>query len=105
MKRSGIKKREWKTEKAAQNKKKTHISASLYNFKAEKLGEFHVETARKLRRENDQILIVAKNKIQKLQSDDLETIFSADHSQIVDKNSASYFVIKGNKLYLYPINQ
>ena len=77
----------------------------IYNFKAEKLDEFHVEVARRLRRENDQILIVAKNKILKLRSDDLETIFSADHSQIVDKNSASYFVIKGNKLYLYPINQ
>ena len=77
----------------------------IYNFKAERLGEFHVEAARKLRRENDQILILAKNKILKLRSDDLETIFSADHSQIVDKNSASYFVIKGNKLYLYPINQ
>ena len=77
----------------------------IYNFKAEKLDEFHVEVARRLRRENDQILIVAKNKILKLRSDDLETIFSADHLQIVDKNSASYFVIKGNKLYLYPINQ
>ena len=77
----------------------------IYNFKAEKLDEFHVEVARRLRRENDQILIVAKNKILKLRSDDLETIFSADHSQIVDKNSASYFVFRENKLYLYPINK
>ena len=77
----------------------------IYNLKDEKLGEFPVESPRKLRRENDQILIISKTKIQKIGSEDLETVFSADNSQIVDKNSASYFVIKENKLYLYPINQ
>lgn len=77
----------------------------VYSFKAEKLGEFLVQNGRKFRRENDRILIIAQNAIQKLQSDDLEVVFTADNSQIVDKNSASYFVIKGNKLYLYPINK
>ena len=75
----------------------------FYNLKAEKLGEFQVEAPRKLRRENDQILIISKTKIRKIAAADLETVFSADNSQIVDKNSTSYFVIKENKLYLYPI--
>lgn len=77
----------------------------IYNLKDEKLGEFPVESPRKLRRENDQILIISKTKIQKIGSEDLETVFSADNSQIVDKNSASYFVFRENKLYLYPINK
>ena len=75
----------------------------FYNLKAEKLGAFQVEAPRKLRRENDQILIISKTKIRKIAAADLETVFSADNSQIVDKNSTSYFVIKENKLYLYPI--
>ena len=40
-----------------------------------------------------------------LTQDTLKTIFTAENSQIVDKNSASYFVIRENKLYLYPIEQ
>ena len=78
---------------------------SIYNFKSEKIGEFYFEDARKLRRENERILIITKNKIQKIEKDTLKTIFTVDNSQIVDKNSASYFVIKGNKLYLYPIEK
>ncbi len=78
---------------------------SIYNFKSEKIGEFYFEDARKLRRENERILIITKNKIQKIEQDTLKTIFTVDNSQIVDKNSASYFVIKGNKLYLYPIEK
>ena len=77
----------------------------FYNLKAEKLGAFQVEAPRKLRRENDQILIISKTKIRKIAAADLETVFSADNSQIVDKNSASYFVFRENKLYLYPINK
>ncbi len=73
----------------------------VYSLKAEKLGAFPVIDGRKLRRENNRILIIGQSTIQKLNSDGLETAFSANNSQIVDKNSASYFVIKGNKLYLY----
>lgn len=78
---------------------------SVYNFKSEKIAEFNLENGRKLRRENERILIITRNKIQKIENDDLKTIFTTDNSQIVDKNSASYFVIKGNKLYLYPIEK
>ena len=76
----------------------------VYNFKSEKIGEFNFEEGRKLRRENERILIITKNKIQKIEEDSLKIIFSVDNAQIVDKNSASYFGIKENKLYLYPIN-
>ena len=76
---------------------------SIYNLKAEKINQFVLENGRKLRRENDQILIIAQNKIQKRKAEALETLFTADNAQIVDKNSASYFVIKENKLYLYHI--
>lgn len=78
---------------------------SVYNFKSEKIAEFVFENGRKLRRENDQILVISKDKIQKIKPQTIETIFNADDSQIVDKNSSSYFVITRNKLYLYPINK
>ena len=77
----------------------------IFNLKSEKIGEFPLEEGRKLRCENDRILIISKNKIQKVNSESLKTIFNADNSQIVDKNSASYFVIKENNLYLYPIEK
>ena len=82
-----------------------HDFLSVYNFKAEMLGEFVVKDGRKIRRENDIILVISKTKIQKLITADLETLFTGENSQIVDKNSTSYFVIKENKLYLYPINK
>lgn len=78
---------------------------SVYNFKSEEIAEFVFENGRKLRRENDQILVISKDKIQKIKPQTIETIFNADDSQIVDKNSSSYFVITRNKLYLYPINK
>ena len=77
----------------------------IYSLKSKKLNEFPIEKGRKLRRENNRIYILTQNTIQKLQSYSLEMIFTAENSQIVDKNSASYFVIKQNKLYLYPINK
>lgn len=75
----------------------------VYNLKAEKIDEFTVQNGRKLRRENDRILIISETIIQELKTDTLETIFRGENSQIVDKNSAAYFVIEENKLYLYPI--
>jgi hypothetical protein len=74
---------------------------SVYNFKAEKIFETSIEDGRKLRRENQNILIMGKNTVQKWDQLTLKTIFSSMDAQIVDKNSAAYFVIKDNKLYLY----
>lgn len=74
---------------------------SVYNFKAEKIIELPFKNGRRLRRENQNILIMGENSVQKFEDLTLKTIFSSQNSQIVDKNSAAYFVIKDNKLYLY----
>lgn len=78
---------------------------SVYNFKSEKLSEIMFENGKKLRRENRNIFAIDQNSIRKLEGNSLKTIFLSDNSQIVDKNTASYFVIKANKLYLYPFEK
>jgi hypothetical protein len=76
----------------------------VYNLKFEKLFEAPVENAKRFRRENEVILIIAKNTILKYNPEKgLIKIFDDPDAQIVDKNSLSYFEIKGNKLYLYTL--
>ena len=78
---------------------------SVFDFKSKKLFETPLENGKRLRRENESILIIGNNTIHKLENNSLITIFKAENSQIVDKNSSAYFEIKGNKLYLYRINK
>lgn len=74
----------------------------IYNLKFEKLFEAPVENGKRLRRENEFILIVAKNSVFKyIPEKALTKIFEDPEVQIVEKNSLAYFEIKGNKLYLY----
>ncbi|MDF2931025.1 MAG: hypothetical protein K0R36_356 [Chryseobacterium sp.] len=74
----------------------------IYNLKFEKLYEAPVENGKRLRRENEFVLIVAKNSIFKyIPEKELIKIFEDPDVQIVEKNSLAYFEIKGNKLYLY----
>lgn len=74
----------------------------IYNLKFEKLYEAPVENGKRLRRENEFILIVAKNSVFKyIPEKELVKIFEDPDVQIVEKNSLAYFEIKGNKLYLY----
>lgn len=74
----------------------------VYNLKFEKLFETPVENGKRLRRENEFILIVAKNSVFKyIPEKELMKIFEDPEVQIVEKNSLAYFEIKGNKLYLY----
>ncbi len=76
---------------------------SIYNFKTQQLQDYKIEKGKKLRRENDSILVIAQSSILKfLKSNELQPIFEGENSKIVDKNSASFFELKGNKLYLYP---
>lgn len=75
----------------------------VFNFKSEKLVEIPFENGKRFRRENENILIIGKNSIQKFENNSLKTIFSAENSQIVDKNSDSYFELKEGKLYIYKI--
>lgn len=77
----------------------------IYNLNAEKKVDLILENVRKLRRENGIVMVISLNQIQKISENKLETIFKEDNSQIVDKNSVAYFVIKDNKLYLYPIQK
>lgn len=78
----------------------------VYNLKFEKLYEAPVENGKRLRRENEFILIVAKNSIFKyIPEKELVKIFEDSDVQIVEKNSLAYFEIRGNKLYLYNLEK
>lgn len=74
----------------------------VYNLKFEKLYEAPLENGKRLRRENEFILVVAKNSVFKyIPEKEVVKIFEDPDVQIVEKNSLAYFEIKGNKLYLY----
>ena len=78
----------------------------VYNLKFEKLYEAPVENGKRLRRENEFILIVAKNSVFKyIPEKELVKIFEDSDVQIVEKNSLAYFEIRGNKLYLYSLEK
>lgn len=80
----------------------TKTQFRVYNLKFEKLFEASVENGKRFRRENEVILIIAKNTIFKyIPEKELAKIFEDPDAQIVDKNSLAYFEVKGNKLYLY----
>ncbi|MBW8361294.1 MAG: hypothetical protein K0M56_03800 [Kaistella sp.] len=78
---------------------------TVYRLNSEKVFETAFTGGRRLRRENEHILMTSENGIFMFTGKNLQTMFRVPDSQIVDKNSASYFVIKGNKLYLYPIEK
>lgn len=78
---------------------------SVYNFKGDKIFEAAFDNGKRLSRENQNILIIGKNSIEKFDKVELKTIFKDDDLKIVDKNSSAYFGIKANKLYLYPIDK
>lgn len=76
----------------------------VYTLKFEKLFEADVEDGKRFRRENDMILIIAKNTILRyIPGKELVKIFGDPDAQIVDKNTLAYFEIKANKLYLYTL--
>lgn len=83
----------------------TKAELNVYNFKSEKTLSIPFNNGKRLRRENQDIIVIGENTIQKLEKESLKMIFSTENSQIVDKNSGSNFVIKDNKLYLYPIKK
>ncbi len=82
----------------------TENDFKVYNFKAEKIFETKIDKARKLRRENENIFVIAQNSVSKYSSSNqFTTTFTAKNSKIVDKNSSAYFEIKAGKLYLYQL--
>lgn len=77
---------------------------SVYDFKSKLLFSSKLNQPIKFRRENDLVYIICKNEIHRLLPNlDLKSIFKSSESQNVDKNSVSYFEVKDNKVYLYPI--
>ena len=64
-----------------------------------------VDSAVKLRRENDRIYIIGAQQIFQYLPDNphLKTVFHAPKATNVDKNSSAYFEIRGNNVYLYPL--
>jgi hypothetical protein len=78
----------------------------IYSLKFEKLFEAPLENGKRFRRENDVILVMADNSIQKYDPEKgMVKIFEDKDAQIVDKNILSYFEIKANKLYLYSLEK
>ncbi|WP_312343338.1 hypothetical protein [Chryseobacterium binzhouense] len=76
----------------------------VFNLKFDKLFEAPVENAKRFRRENENILIITKTAVFRyIQNKELLKLFEDPETQIVDKNSLAYFEIKGNKLYLYSL--
>lgn len=76
----------------------------VFNFKFEKLFEADLLEGKRLRRENDNILMVSNKTIyQYIPNEGLKIIFNDPDAKIVDKNIQAYFEIKLDKLYLYKI--
>lgn len=74
----------------------------VYNLRFDLLFESKVENVKRLRRENDSVLVIAQNSIlQYVPNEGFKTIFEDADAKIVDKNSSTYFEIKDNNLYLY----
>jgi hypothetical protein len=78
----------------------------VYTLKFEKLIEIPIENGKRLRRENEFILVITNNSILKyIPEKGLVKIFEDPDAQIVDKNTLSYFEIKANNLYLYSLEK
>lgn len=84
----------------------TKTQFKIYTLKFEKLFEAPVENGKRLRRENEFILVMTTNSVLKyFPEKDLTKIFGDPEAQIVEKNSLTYFEIKVNKLYLYNLDK
>lgn len=78
----------------------------VYTLKFEKIFEAPVENGKRFRRENEFILVITNNSILKyIPEKEMVKVFEDPDAKIVDKNTLSYFEIKGNKLYLYSLEK
>ncbi|QDP86612.1 hypothetical protein FNJ88_01320 [Chryseobacterium sp. SNU WT5] len=73
----------------------------VFDMKGNTLDSYEVTKPRKLRRENNRILVINRCSVQMINGSLLTDLFRTENIQFVDKNSSSYFVIKDNNLYLY----
>ena len=82
----------------------TDKTFNVYNFYGEELFNFNTENGVRLRRENDDILLIGSSSMIKFYTDfKYKLIFNKENARIVDKNNSTYFEVNGNKIYLYPI--
>lgn len=76
----------------------------VYNFSAEPLFSAEISDGKRLQRENENIYIITNTTFYKFNFPNiLDKVFESKESQIVDKNSTSYFELNRRKLYLYPL--
>lgn len=76
-------------------------SFEVYNTKATLLYSSPISNARKLRRNNSDILIFGSQAIQIFDGKTLSQIFKNEGAKIVDKNNAGFLALIKDKLYLY----
>lgn len=78
----------------------------IYSLKGQKLIDFKVQNARKLRREKNAIYVIAQQSIYKHNpNQQLKTMFFASNFKIVEKNSTQFLAWIDDKFYLYPIEK
>jgi hypothetical protein len=84
----------------------TEKDFSIFNFKGKQLFTLEIKNSKRLRRENEAILILGKDNILEIYPNfTSKLVFSKPNSRIVDKNSNTYFEVIDNKIYLYPIQK
>jgi len=77
----------------------------VYNTRATLLYSATIINARKLRRNNDDILIFENQSVKKFDGKNLIEIFQNPNAEIVDKNNAGFLALIKDKLYLYRQNK
>ncbi|MBS1571120.1 MAG: hypothetical protein JST62_01810 [Bacteroidetes bacterium] len=78
-------------------------SFEIYNFEGQQIEKSTIIDGNKIVRENDKIYIICKNEIlEHSPSSETKIIFIDKKAKILTKNNNRIFVIKENKIYLYP---
>ncbi len=79
---------------------------TVYDFKGNLLFDQQMDHPKKLYRENEDVYIICEKEIFRYRnSQTIENVFFKKDAKIVDKNSSSYFELKGGKFYLYKIEK
>jgi len=73
----------------------------VYTTNATLLYSTAISNARKLRRNNNDILIFGAQSVQNFDGKDLTDLFINERAKIVDKNNAGFLALIKDKLYLY----
>lgn len=74
---------------------------SIYKLNGEKVYDLKIKDGQRLRMENGTAFLISANTVWKSDEKGLEKVFHSAEADFVDKNSSSYFELKGDKLYLY----